>query len=155
MSRYFSRDIKKAVIDRLNDATYGVNTILTAMDTERTESLSSKSLFLRISDSYFEQQNPEMFVHVVNSEIADGNLNESILNCNENYTINIFAQIKEMSDDLDLILDNYEEAIKRCLHGANLSGINYIYNKNSQKLNSGDGNIGFYGAVELNFIANV
>lgn len=127
MSRFYGRDIRSAIKTHAENATYGINAILSTIDTERGETIASEAHFKRISLGPFNGQLPELIIEVKGSEkTANGGLRSSIDTVEDTYTLNIMAYARSINDNYPKILDNYEEAIKRCFAYANISGIAYI-----------------------------
>lgn len=114
-------DVRKLIIDRLTDATYGVNNILTTIDTERSTSTPSA---ISIDPPSDEGNYPSIYVDFGDSDIEE-NLGADLVVMREVIQLQVMAILKH--GDVYVIRswgENYIEAILRSLQ-------NYVYENTS------------------------
>jgi len=138
MSRVFGEDIEKIFIDRIKDAVNGLNAITTIIDSERggkklAPAMKIRSENIASGDSVLEF--PCVNVYIEGSQVgSDGGITNDIEMMNDVYTVTVLISIKEeIQSKNNTILNRYEEAIKRCLHGYRTEQTTWILNSSSQK----------------------
>lgn len=130
MARMYGRDIESAILTQLKSATSGLNKILADIDTERTETLYAAEA---IKDSNFQSIDFTNYVpgcHVFIEGFQRGNiqeLGENAGNMSGDYSVSVIIETKiTKAVKLNTILNNYEEALTRCLHLADIAGFSWI-----------------------------
>jgi len=158
MSRIYGRDVIKDIEDYLKDATTGINAMLQTIDSERAESLYSKTKILdaNINPQKNNGQTPALYIDIATSEMTGaGNLAANIDFIEDTYNVNIIIVCRDISTDLINMLYNYEEALKRCLHGSHPGNVSIIMYQSSEKVDYDTQNNYRAGAIVVNFEAKV
>ncbi len=131
MNRLYGRDIESAIITQLKDAASGINAILQLIDTERAETLCSKAAIkdknIQAADFNNESPSIEVFVQNQTPDISGSSISLLPEQITTTYTATVIIGIKETNRiKMNKMLNNYEEAITRTLHGAKISGFTWI-----------------------------
>lgn len=113
---WYGRDIKDKIIARLNDANYGLEALISTINSERGESTSAP---FNIGGEADIGQYPIVFVDLGDSTVTNviGSNSNSIT---ENFNLEITAVLLDNNiEKLKYDCENYIEAIIRCLQGYN------------------------------------
>lgn len=160
MARSYSRDIEKAITDKLKSAVSGLNVFLQMIDTERAENYYTESSVLdgNIQPVDFKNQVPSVHIFVKNM-VRDngGGLGETADSMTAIYTVSVDILQKFSNPTRGLnIMNNYEEALTRCLHLQSLSGITQIILKNTQKSQISQKNdMMYFDVLESEFLVRI
>lgn len=127
MSRIYGKDITNTIVTKM---TSDFNTMLSTIETERSLSYTIPQV-LHITDEFAEDQLPEMYVHISESETEITELNNDIDFLTEVYTVHLTIAYKTASNLRYDYGEYYIEAIMRVLYGYNDADITWIFPTNS------------------------
>jgi hypothetical protein len=113
---WWARDIKSKIVTRMTDTTYGINALITTINTERSETTETA---YQINAEQDEGQYPLVFIDLGDSVVSEaiGTEYQTMIET-FNLEITIFlmgSNITKLKNDTE----NYIEAVCRCLEGYN------------------------------------
>jgi hypothetical protein len=125
MTRYYSRDVLTFLVTYL---TTNLNSTIQAINTTRTDTTPDVISFIYANS---QNQFPECFVSIDDSEVEVIELGKSFDGSNETYNCSVIIGIKSNDTNLNLWVENYIEAIFKTLHGYSDNNISWIACKSS------------------------
>ena len=111
---WFARDVKSKILTRLADTTYGINALITTINTERSETTVSP---FQVNAEKDEGQYPLVFVDLGDSTITNA-IGTEYNEMAENFNLEITALLMDSNiTKLKNDCENYIEAIIRSIQG--------------------------------------
>lgn len=130
--RFFARDVKEAIIGVLGGSSSGFNTMLSTIDTERSDTTPTAT---SIIDHWGRNQYPFLMVDIDGAEVnyEDADISLNIANLPMDYTVLIGGYLKYADDNIHNWCENWIEAIERVLHNYNTANISWVTLKGEER----------------------
>lgn len=127
MSKLYSADVLTAIYQKIYA---GINTMLTTIRSERSDATLPD--ILSVTTGYPTSQLPEIIITYENSDpVDDENLSDDISIIPEVYNLQIMLTTQSIESTIQMHMCYYEEALKRLLHGCQISGVTWVRVKSS------------------------